>query len=333
MAYTTYNKINLVTNLTSSDITNDDMKSIIAEATKELNQDINVRINREQISYINNTRQNKRDGSNATYYIKKWDKFLADMNNDGKITPEDITVYSVDSDGEETVVAVKTVAGCSAYQRWGFDSAKTEASSTGLANDETTYTASIAVDGTTNSISITGSDAQTIADLITQINSDLTGAEASWDSTSYIKITSDSSGNQCDDSSISISDTDLFSSLTDINDDVETAVSGVSNKSYPGQFVLESAVSSDYNLYVSYEWCQKDPSEPDKQIELACTFLSAAYCYAKINIGRAPQVAFGNTKIYRHIASFDHYYQRFLNQVLKVNQGGLFDWAESTVKI
>ena len=332
MAYTDYSKINLLTNLTSSDVSDADVKSIIAEATKELNQEINVRINREQISYIDNTRENKIDGSNVTYYVKNWRKFIADMDNDGIITPEDVVVYSISSDGTETKVAVKTVAGCSSYQKWGFSESKTESSPTGLANDTTVYTASISVDGTSNPISVTGSDAQTIGDLITQINLDLTGATASLVG-DYIKITSDTSGEQVASSSIAITDTDLFSSLTDINESVETAVSGVSNKAYPGQFVLESAVSSDYTLYVTYEWCQKDPSEPDKQIELACTFLATAYCYAKINIGRAPQVAFGNTKIYRHIASFDHYYQRYKNITTQINQESLFDWAESTVKI
>jgi hypothetical protein len=55
--------------------------------------------------------------------------------------------------------------------------AKTAATATGLANGATVYTYTISVDGGgTQTISIIGSAAQTYADLITQINADITGA-------------------------------------------------------------------------------------------------------------------------------------------------------------
>ncbi len=55
--------------------------------------------------------------------------------------------------------------------------AKTGASSTGLANNATVYTASVVVDGVTKPISITGSAAQTYTTLLSEINTDL-GASA-----------------------------------------------------------------------------------------------------------------------------------------------------------
>lgn len=58
--------------------------------------------------------------------------------------------------------------------------AKTAASATGLLNDATTYTYQVAVDGgAPQTISITGSAAQTYANLLTEINADITGATAS----------------------------------------------------------------------------------------------------------------------------------------------------------
>lgn len=58
--------------------------------------------------------------------------------------------------------------------------AKTAATATGLANDATVYTYQIAVDGGgAQTISIAGSAAQTYANLLTEINSDITGATAS----------------------------------------------------------------------------------------------------------------------------------------------------------
>jgi len=213
MAYCTYSDVNLMTNLTSSDIANADITSIIAEATTELNRLINVRIVRENVTYIDNTRENKIDGSNTTYYVRNWKgKYLADMNNDGNVDTNDIIVYLVDSDGTETTATVSSVD----------------------------------------------------------------------------------------------------------HDDCS--------------FTLSSAPSSGYKVYVTYEWCYKDQSTPDNLIKLACTLLSSAYCYAKVNVGRAVSVSFGNTKLLRHMESFDHYYQRFMKVVSKINDN-IADSRESELTI
>jgi len=203
MVYTAYSDVNLMTNLTSNDVSNDDIDSIIIEATKELNRLINVQVVRERVEYVDSTRENEIDGTNTTYYIKNWKgKFLADMNNDGDVDTDDIIIYSVASDGTET--------------------------------------------------KLTGSS---------------------------------------DISSIDVS---------------------------ACSFTLATA-PDNVTLYVTYEWCYKDPYTPDPLIKLACTLLSSAYCYAKVNIGRAPQINFGNMRIYRHMASFDHYYKRFLTVVTQIN--------------
>jgi len=55
----------------------------------------------------------------------------------------------------------------------------TTGSSTGLANDATAYTMTVHVNGSANNVSVVGSHSQTIGDLITEINADLTGATAS----------------------------------------------------------------------------------------------------------------------------------------------------------
>jgi len=200
MAYCVYGDVNLLTNLTNSDVANADITSIIAESTKELNRMINVLVVREYVSYIDQTRTNKIDSSNTTYYLRNWkDKFIADMDNDGTIDTSDLTVYQVASDGTETTLTISSI------------------------------------------------------------------------------------------------DTDNLS------------------------FTLSAAPVGGVKLYVTYEWCYRNPATPDALIKLACTLLSASYCYAKVNIGMAPQQSWGNVRLYRHMTSFDHYYQRYLKIVSQIN--------------
>jgi len=112
----------------------------------------------------------------------------------------------------------------SGSQGWGFTAATAGTDASGLANDATTYTCSIDVDGDTNSVSVVGSDAQTMDEVCTEIEADLTGATCSFDETNdEIVVTSSSTG---EDSIISITDTDLFATLTNANASAETAVPG-----------------------------------------------------------------------------------------------------------
>ncbi|MFW9872060.1 MAG: hypothetical protein ACFFG0_03085 [Candidatus Thorarchaeota archaeon] len=205
MAYCVYGDVNLHTNITSSDVSNANITSLIAEATVELNRMINIREVRELIDYIDSTRKNKIDGSNTTFYVKNWKgKYLADMDNDGDVDTSDIIVYQVDSNGTETELTVSSIT-----------------------HDE-------------------------------------------------------------------------------------------------GKFVLSSAPSSGVRLYVTYEWCQKDVSTPDRLVKMACVFLTASYCYGKVNIGRSPNQSWGNKKITRDMNSPDYYRNLAMGLVDKINDSEYF---------
>jgi len=83
---------------------------------------------------------------------------------------------------------------------------------TGLTNDATVYAAAIVIDGgSSQPIAVTGSAAQTYTTLLSELNADTTGA--TWSiAGGNLLATSDSSGAT---STVAITDTDLFSSLTD----------------------------------------------------------------------------------------------------------------------
>lgn len=87
-----------------------DITSFIAQATAQVNSYINIKVIRERILQIDNTRKNQINGTNATYYVKNWEgKYISDANDDGAVTTADVTVYQVASDGTETVLSVSSV--------------------------------------------------------------------------------------------------------------------------------------------------------------------------------------------------------------------------------
>jgi hypothetical protein len=99
-----------VTNLTTSCISDSDVYDLITMAAYQINGDLNTKVIRERIDYIDSTRQNLVDGSNTTYYVKNWKgKYLADFNNDSLVNTEDVTIYAIDSDGTETTPTIDSI--------------------------------------------------------------------------------------------------------------------------------------------------------------------------------------------------------------------------------
>jgi hypothetical protein len=108
--YSSVTEVRAVNNLTEDDISDTDLFYIIQRATAYLNVEINQKIKRERVQAIDNVRTNKVDGINKTFYVQKWNYHLADMNNDGKVTGNDLIVYEVDSSNTEKTLQVKSVS-------------------------------------------------------------------------------------------------------------------------------------------------------------------------------------------------------------------------------
>ena len=122
---------------------------------------------------------------------------------------------------EETTWGVNP-AGTAGTQNVSFTISKVAGDPSGLANDSTVYTATINPDaGGAQAIAVVGSEAQTMGTVVDQINQDLTGASAAVIA-GGILVTSDTLGAS---SSIAISDTDLFLTLTNFSA-VDAAVPG-----------------------------------------------------------------------------------------------------------
>lgn len=209
--YTTYSNVNLLTNLTDSDVVNADVTSLITQATAQLNSDINIDVIRERVSQIDDTRKNEINGTNTIYYVRNWNgKFLADRDNDGSIGTGDVVVYQVASDGTETKLTVSSIDADDCY------------------------------------------------------------------------------------------------------------------------VTLSTAPSSGVSLYMTYQWSYADEATPNKNVELACGFLTAAFCYEKINRGLSPQQVFGNIRLMRDMEAGNSYYKRYRDMVNKIN-ASMGDYAEARV--
>ena len=108
--YCSIDDVRAMSSLTTDDITDANVYTLIRYATAQVNKDINVRRIEEKVEGIDQTRQNKIDGSNATYYVQNsfyW--YLADYNNDGQVTTADVTVYSYAGDGTRTELTVSSI--------------------------------------------------------------------------------------------------------------------------------------------------------------------------------------------------------------------------------
>lgn len=110
MVYATVDDIRTITGLTTDDITDSILGGLGTMAYSMINRQINVRVVREPVGWIDNTRQNDIDSSNTTFYVKNWkNRFIGDSNNDGTITTSDMTFYQVASDGTEGTIVISSI--------------------------------------------------------------------------------------------------------------------------------------------------------------------------------------------------------------------------------
>jgi len=110
MVWVTANDVRLLTGLTTSDISDTDLDSLIALSQREVLLQINNKVVREKVEYIDSTRKNDINGTNTVYYIKNWEgKFISDYGFDIDATTMNFTLVSIDSSSVESSVAITSV--------------------------------------------------------------------------------------------------------------------------------------------------------------------------------------------------------------------------------
>lgn len=106
MVYCTPSEVYDICGLTSDDISSLSMTKIIQAATARVNADINLCIREEETTYIDQYRENKKDGSNTAYYVQdSYKYFLGDFDNDGAVSVTDVEVWLYDPSAKTKTAA------------------------------------------------------------------------------------------------------------------------------------------------------------------------------------------------------------------------------------
>lgn len=91
-------------------LTDNEINEYILDATRKVNFEINTKIIREKIEYIDAVRSNYINGDNKIYYIKKWEnRNFGDTTDDGAVSTSDVTVYSVNTSSVESILTVSSI--------------------------------------------------------------------------------------------------------------------------------------------------------------------------------------------------------------------------------
>lgn len=105
--YCTVDDVRQMTNIAASDLSDTQIADLIVWAGTQLNADIHCHWEEEQVSYINDTKENEIDGANTTFYTQHFP--IGDLNDDMAVNTSDVTVYVYDSNAVRTTATVSSI--------------------------------------------------------------------------------------------------------------------------------------------------------------------------------------------------------------------------------
>jgi len=106
-AFCTVLDVRNIISLTEDDISDEQIASLISYAQLQLAQEVYVYHEDEEVSYIDEEKDNDIDGSNKVYYTRFWP--IADRNQDGVVDSNDVKVYKFDSEGNRTEATISSI--------------------------------------------------------------------------------------------------------------------------------------------------------------------------------------------------------------------------------
>jgi len=134
-------------------------------------------------------------------------------------------------------------------------------------------------------------------------------------------------GDMDNDMDVDISDITVYQYASD-GTKTECTVSSITPNT--GEFVLNTAPDAAITkLVVTYVHTQRSVSDPHMLVRMACSLLTAAWAYTKINVGKAPRWRMGSTQIWRDMDSFKTYYDKYQLIVNQINDMSQMDMITS----
>lgn len=111
MQWATIDLVRKLTKTSSSDFSDLEITSFIAEAQRKVCSDLTTIIIREKVEYIDSYRSNNIDGSNTTFFMRNWlGNNLSDLNFDNEVNTKDVKVYILNtSTNTETEVVPASI--------------------------------------------------------------------------------------------------------------------------------------------------------------------------------------------------------------------------------
>lgn len=88
----------------------DNLSEIILSSNSKINSDLTIQVTEEKISYIDDIKTNKVDGSNKKFYVRNFfNKYFGDSNDDGAITKDDVEIIAKYSNGTKAILPVTSI--------------------------------------------------------------------------------------------------------------------------------------------------------------------------------------------------------------------------------
>ena len=93
--------------LTTDSISDEIVNRLIKRAQVKIARDLYIHIEEERVSYIDEEKDNKIDGTNQVLYTRNYP--IADANQDGLVNTNDVHVYKFDNNGVRTEITLTSI--------------------------------------------------------------------------------------------------------------------------------------------------------------------------------------------------------------------------------
>jgi len=116
----TASNVRVLTGLTTSDVSDDDLGTLKDYAMRQFNHDVQIEYKDWKVESIDSFRENKQDGSNKIFWLPYYP--IGDHNDDGAIDTSDVSAYDIEPDsgsGDSSYMKTTYTVSAITDDEWG----------------------------------------------------------------------------------------------------------------------------------------------------------------------------------------------------------------------